>query len=257
MFFETESFSPNILSVLDLSWGVKTSRSSSRPFHALSFRICGDSDFIYGDKSLHAESGDILFVPSNLIYTLRSNKEKVLVIHFTCDCKLPREIKKFKPQNPKYFESKFRDLFDAWSKKQTGYEYECKSILYKILLGIEREWNQKKISTASDKLFEAVEYMHESFSDPELTVDSIASKYGMSGTYFRRLFAERFSTTPLKYLNKLRFSLATELLLSNYYTVEEISERCGFNNVNYFSLFIKQRTGMPPSVYRRELLKTK
>ena len=109
----------------------------------------------------------------------------------------------------------------------------------------------------NDIIFEAVEYMHESFSDPELTVDSIASKYGMSGTYFRRLFAERFSTTPLKYLNKLRFSLATELLLSNYYTVEEISERCGFNNVNYFSLFIKQRTGMPPSVYRRELLKTK
>ncbi len=62
----------------------------------------------------------------------------------------------------------------------------------------------------------------------------------MSDTYFRKLFVERFSVTPLKYINRLKLNYAKELLLSDYYTVEEIAEKCGFNNINYFSLFIKR-----------------
>ena len=69
----------------------------------------------------------------------------------------------------------------------------------------------------------------------------------MSDTYFRKLFFQNFKTTPLKYINKLKLEYAKELLCSNYYTIEEVSEKCGFENINYFSTFIKKQTGVPPS----------
>ena len=79
----------------------------------------------------------------------------------------------------------------------------------------------------------------------------------MSDTYFRRLFVTRFGQTPLRYINAMRFERARELLCSEYYTVEEIAELCGFNNVNYFSLFIKKETGLPPTTYRKMLLESR
>ena len=50
---------------------------------------------------------------------------------------------------------------------------------------------------------------------------------------------------------------ATELLQSGYYSVGEIASRCGFNNINYFSTFIKKETGLSPLRYRDRLLGAK
>ncbi len=84
-------------------------------------------------------------------------------------------------------------------------------------------------------------------------MDRLAYLAGMSDTYFRRLFSERFGKNPLKYINELRLQRAKELLSGDYYTVEEVSELCGFNNVSYFSIFFKREVGIPPSVYRENL----
>ncbi len=204
-------------------------------------------------RNEHFETGDIAFVPANLIYTQIAGNERLLVIHFTCDEPMPEWVKKFKPKNPEYFERKFTDIYNAWSKKQVGYAYECKSIFYKILLEIERQWNERRFDTANEKLAEAIEYIHDHFTDRDLTVEAMARHCGMSDTYFRKLFLINFSVTPLKYINQLRMTYARELLQSHYYTIEEIAEKCGFNNINYFSLFVKKQTGYPPSVYREKL----
>ena len=256
MFFENENLSVEISSVLRLEWEKRNDRSDHRPFHALSFRIRGNAEMQTPDgASVHFDTGDIAFVPANLIYTQVAKQERLLVIHFTGSDHLPDGVRKFTPQNPEYFERKFTDIYNVWSKKQPGYVYECKSIFYKILLAIERQWNERKLTTANDKLAESVEYIHDHFTDHDLTVEALARRCGMSDTYFRKLFQSNFSTTPLKYINRLRMTYARELLLSNYYTVEEISEKCGFNNINYFSLFVKKQTGFPPSVYREQLEK--
>ncbi len=251
MFFQSENLSVNILSVLRLEWEKRNDRSDHRPFHALSFRIRGNADMLTAEHGrVHFETGDIAFVPADLIYTQIAESERLLVIHFVCDEPLPEAVQKFTPKNPEYFERKFNDMYVAWSKKQPGYAHECKSIFYKILLEIERQWSESRFDTANEKLAEAIEYIHDHFTDRDLTVAAMARHCGMSDTYFRKLFLNSFAVTPLKYINQLRMTYARELLQSHYYTVEEISEKCGFNNINYFSLFVKKQTGYPPSVYR-------
>ena len=244
MFFEQKTFTAHLLTVLDLEWESQNLSSGMRPYHALSFRSNGNSAFITDDGTVDVKKGEIAFVPAGLVYTHKSGHEKLVVIHFTADRPLPGRILTLKVQDPAYFERKFRELYDAWSKKQLGFSHECKSIFYKIILEMERDFAKREHNLTDDKILSAVEYIHEHFADRDLTVEHLARLCAMSDTYFRRLFVSRFQKTPLRYINDMRFKRARELLRAEYYTVEEIAELCGFNNIHYFSLFIKKETGL-------------
>ena len=112
-------------------------------------------------------------------------------------------------------------------------------------MNIERE--AAEINDRDDVLCDIVDYIHEHFCEKGLTIELLSKMCSMSDTYFRRLFKQRFKVTPLKYINDLKVKYATELLRSGYYTVTEAAEKCGFDNVYYFSLFIKKETGQSPS----------
>lgn len=253
MFFKTAEITAEILTVLELGWERVSAKAEPRRFHALSLRLVGGASFFYNGERLTVEEGDITFAPAGLEFHKEAEEGKILVIHFTAKEPLPREFLRFKPKNPRYFIDYFTELQQVWLKKQVGYEHQAKMLFYKILYEMEREWAEKKPS--GGRLTEVFDYIHGHFIDQKLSVERLAARCGMSDTYFRRLFTAEFGITPLKYINALRLHHAKELLRADYYTVEEIAELCGFNNINYFSFFIKKETGLSPLALRKALLK--
>ena len=75
----------------------------------------------------------------------------------------------------------------------------------------------------------------------------MVAKAHMSGTYFRRLFLNRFNMTPNKYLISKRLIYAEKLLSSGKYSIKEVAEMSGFCDVKYFSRVVKKEYGVPPS----------
>lgn len=252
MFSETDNVNINILSAHELSWDKRNDESDIRPYHAISFRILGNAQFIHENAITNAFTGDIIYVPPYCHYKLECESEHLFVIHFETTNILPSYIISFTPENPSYYKRKFEEFYTAWSKKQPGYTYECKSIFYKILMHIEREKLHASSQGAEDRLNEAVDFIHDHFTTSDFSIEDLASLCNMSGTYFRKLFFKKYQLSPLEYINKLKIQYATELLKSNYYTVSEISEKCGFKNIYYFSSFIKRETGLSPSSIARK-----
>ena len=83
MFITSENFSLTVDCALPFSWKACTAYAHPRVFDALSFRVRGNADYVCGEKRLHTETNDILFVPANQDYVLTANtSESVLVIHF-------------------------------------------------------------------------------------------------------------------------------------------------------------------------------
>ena len=144
MFFKSKNISLDIISVLSLEWESQNAKSGLRPFHALSYRTKGDAKFITEENELYVGSNELTFVPANLEYSMVASNENLIVIHFLSDNVLPNKIIKFSPNNPAYFERKFYELHNIWSKKHFGYEYEAKSIIYKIISKIESEVAESK-----------------------------------------------------------------------------------------------------------------
>ena len=89
-------------------------------------------------------------------------------------------------------------------------------------------------------------FIHANFQDSSLTVESLAKRINVSPAYLRRVFGEKFGTSPIKYLTRLRLEHARQLLESGYYTVEETAKLSGYNDPKYFSTAYKQAYGTSP-----------
>ena len=69
--------------------------------------------------------------------------------------------------------------------------------------------------------------------------------------YLNRIFKNEVGETLLSYIHRVKIEEAKILLDDPSTSIDDISERLGFANVQYFSTFFKQRVGCSPAAYRK------
>lgn len=95
----------------------------------------------------------------------------------------------------------------------------------------------------------AMGYIKSHFDEP-LTVDAIAAEVNVSKYYFCREFHSETGYTVVRYINNLRCLEAQKLLREGNYTVGEVANRCGFENLSYFTRTYKAIIGCTPTSSR-------
>ncbi len=107
-----------------------------------------------------------------------------------------------------------------------------------------------KTPRLSGTMQQTVEYINDHVTE-ELTVEKICSVSYMSKYHFCRQFKRQMGLTVMEYILKTRIIIAKELLLESELSIGEISERCGFSSLSYFSRVFKADTGMTPTQYKK------
>lgn len=92
-------------------------------------------------------------------------------------------------------------------------------------------------------------YAQEHFHLP-LSRESVSEHFGLSPNHVSRLFRQQGLMTFGDYLNWVRIDRAKLMLKRHGFALEEIAERCGFNQVSYFCRVFKARTKLTPTQYR-------
>lgn len=92
-------------------------------------------------------------------------------------------------------------------------------------------------------------YIQENFHRP-ITRDNIAERFSISSNHLSRLFRQQGHMTLADYITWVRIDRAKFMLKKYNFKLNEVSVRCGFNDVNYFCRVFKNRTGQTPTVYR-------
>ena len=87
----------------------------------------------------------------------------------------------------------------------------------------------------------------ERFSD----LKSIRDEFKLSRYTLMQLFRSKLNTTPIKYVNNLKFGKARWLLENQITPVNVISQTCGFHSVQYFIREFKKKFGKTPLQYRK------
>ena len=120
--------------------------------------------------------------------------------------------------------------------------------LYKIMKTVIDIYsnNSKNVSL----LQKAVKYIEEHYTD-NYKMSSLAEKFNLSESHFRKLFKEFTGLSPVEYRNGLRVEHAKELLNQNTVSVAEVARAVGIEDQFYFSRIFKEAEGISPLRYKK------
>lgn len=103
---------------------------------------------------------------------------------------------------------------------------------------------------AIDNLAKKLEqYIDKNFRH-ELTLTDIAQHFGYTKQYIIQIFKRNYSISPSKYINFKRLDLSLSYLTETSLRINEIAEKCGFSDANYYSRIFKARFAISPLEYR-------
>lgn len=97
-----------------------------------------------------------------------------------------------------------------------------------------------------------IQHIHENYSSPGLTVDTLVEVGGLSTNYMRKVFKDIIGQTMTVYLTEYRFAKAKELLIQTDLPANRIGEMVGFENTNYFYVSFKKHCGKTPDHFRKQ-----
>lgn len=90
--------------------------------------------------------------------------------------------------------------------------------------------------------------------ETSLTIKQVASEMGISYSNFRKLFKEYTGIAPAMYQQDLRLQRAKELLSTTDLSIKEIAYRLNFDSPDYFSSKFRNKTGVRPSEFRKNMM---
>ena len=106
-------------------------------------------------------------------------------------------------------------------------------------------------STKSEKQMQkTIGLLYENINK-NINLESIAVEVGMSYSLFRKTFTRYTGLSPNQYFLKLKLSKSLDLLRYSDLQVKEIGDLLGFDTIQYFTRFIKQKTGKSPGSFRK------
>ncbi len=93
-------------------------------------------------------------------------------------------------------------------------------------------------------------YIAEHFSDPELSVLTMAKNLGLSQKKVVKVMKEVFRLSFKQYLLKIRIHEAKRLLLQTDRPVTDVALTVGFNTISHFNRVFKAAAGVSPKEFR-------
>ena len=144
----------------------------------------------------------------------------------------------------------FAKCYYAFLDKSQVSRFQLKAAFWEILAELSCCISGSRNSQpVHPKILYAMEYIRANYTQ-NITVAQLAEKYGLSPKYFGTLFKKASGKTVGDFVLGLRIYAAKEMLLGTDMTIEEISEKIGFQNSFYFSRCFKMQEKVSPSGYR-------
>jgi AraC-like DNA-binding protein/mannose-6-phosphate isomerase-like protein (cupin superfamily) len=121
---------------------------------------------------------------------------------------------------------------------------ECKTLSAKKYKHPSENKNQNRVN----KIFN---FLHENLEN-EITLHEISKTVNMSIPNLCFFFKQSTGKTIISYLNEIRITYASMMLIETDKTVLEIAYDSGYQNLSYFNRQFKKHKAMTPTQYRKE-----
>lgn len=91
------------------------------------------------------------------------------------------------------------------------------------------------------------------YNNPQLpwNINMMAAKLHLSPSHLQTLYHRKFGSSCMDNVIEGRLRRAQDLLECSEYSIRDISEQCGYNNVEHFCRQFRQHNGCTPGQYRK------
>jgi AraC-like DNA-binding protein len=235
----------------------------------------GDGSVLVGDAITTYETGDIIVLGSNLPHVFRSDRDAegkmsiMQTIFFTKETfgktffELP-ELRKLDAffeliQHGILIRNNTKGIIQHFEEFKTAEEYD-RLLTFLALLktlhlaekrGLSNFVYDKPFTDLEGKRMQSVfEYVMINYQK-NITLLDIAEVANMTKNAFCKYFKTRTNKTFFQFLIEIRVESAAKMLIKNpEFSVMEVAEFCGFNNMSNFNRQFKEIKGQTPLVIR-------
>lgn len=214
----------------------------------------GKARYVIDSDEIHIKKNDVLIFPPatpRAGYTDKKDPWEFITINFNLD--LNSDSIAFFNRPYVLFEncgastrSKFYDVAYLWEGKSSLFAIKCKALILDIFYELIGSSLPHTNSAYAEKLEAARTFIQANFRN-KISIDGLASRIGLSVSYFRKLFTSAYGQSPQQYIITLRINTAYDLLKSGEVNVSEAASLSGFEDIYYFSTLFKRHTGISPS----------
>lgn len=232
----------------------KLTKVRAREFNSVSYRKEGTAKLNFGDKTFISHPGCITFTPKNTDYTTEiTDNTHIIAIHFDFPCKNGNPEPFVYENNSPKISGLFDEIYEKYSAEDTD-NYECYAVFYRLLAELKKHFEGRQSKGTTPAVLLAKQLIENNFRDNNFNIDSLVSALPISASYLRREFKAAYGVSPIEHLKYVRLQNAKSLLSTDYYSVEELAEKCGYSGASYFIQSFKKSTGYSPMEYKKIFL---
>ncbi len=226
----------------------------------------GNVKYFIGDEVFDLQKGNLIFVPKGFLHMTDSEEclhNERLLINFESsvfsDDMLPvledltnSKLIYIAENNLHTIKDIFNQILveDKSDKKYKNIMIENLIKYLLIMLCRLRTNTPLRFNEKDEFMYKISEYISNNLSE-DLSLSSISHKFALSEGHLSRKFKAVMGTGLNEYIRYVRIVNGERLLIETDFSVTEISERCGFNDSNYFSTAFKNIIGTSPLKYRK------
>lgn len=231
----------------------------SHATYEILFFLSGDATEVIEDRRCKLKKYDLVLIRPNLYHYLQLDSDATYeryVIHFNPQAMGLNNIENL-PENVEIWNCKHRpiilDLF-----KRIDYYYNAlndeafldilpfllKELIYNLCISTD-EPDSEQLQIIHPIVSSALKEINENLFTLN-SINDIARKLFVTESYLYRIFKHELKTTPYRYINEKRLSVAQTLIAQGRQPTQVYRE-CGFNDYTTFYRAYVKRFGHPPS----------
>lgn len=207
------------------------------------------------------EKGDVFLLYPNTPSSF-SAKENFSYAYIAFDCNVVRKLfRKTQPvkqlQDAKMqaqLHQSLQELLRTTAAYNTAeFNMRCVSLVYLALscFNSKDDTGSESLSDKTDYVRYFISAVERSYSSPDLKVEDVCNRLGISVPYFTNYFNKTMEISPRQYIIKYRMEKAKEILKYGNLNIQEVAQYVGYDNAFYFSNSFRKYTGKMPSAYKK------
>ncbi|RGX06507.1 AraC family transcriptional regulator [Paraclostridium sordellii] len=146
-------------------------------------------------------------------------------------------------------------IYEEYNKKEMGFELQIFILLVEV-------WNiliksyfvsfpNDNVQNNSSYIKDIISYICNHYME-KIELNDLAKEVNLSKSTCCREFKKYMSCTIFEYIINYRLVVSSDLLTTTNDSISDIAYQCGFGSTSYFIEKFKMKTGVSPSVYRKQ-----